>query len=531
MAPIWYLIASLTGVDGDTPLSPALNQPIRIKLIKQPPLKAYLTEPLPWMPRTEPSIGVSPGANETFAAFEARALAFYTSQYTSSAPSSGVRYVYDATNDVDVLCGRLQHMTEASFSYAPLPGAFFYSKRTRLWVRDASLGTRNASSTALVQPGTLFGRPSSIAVLWIDAHDSICFAVQLDHGSSTWLYCKLGFRMATTLLILSLLWSTYYVHYRSLAIGLRQFGTCGESERLEIIVGDPTCLILQNTWICVLFVVDFWCSLETAGQCIFRIDQTADKWAFALSTLYLSRTVWFGYLVLNLSGYVLRRCGLESRVAQADPTGVAIGVALVVGPLTYYQLRLSAFIDLYHVLYTAFLPPNKAMDYVEHIPPAILYTIVLGALPLVYSFAWPALIRLLIPAASLACGAFARSSYNDWKHRLLLGLIFGCGCCRRRHRVPKTFRGGSIYKLFTTHRHLQRNAAFSFRGSDCYVLSHTPTTTISYRLSLSDALLLDHRTDIVFGSTPTATTFGRLIMNPKGTIDVQLGAEQSRWIM
>ncbi|EQC26267.1 hypothetical protein SDRG_15854 [Saprolegnia diclina VS20] len=361
---------------------------------------------------------------------------------------------------VDVLSGPLQHLTEASFTYATLPGAFFYSKRSRLWVHDASLGTRNASSTALVQPGTLFGFPSSIGVLWIDTHDNVFFAVQLDHGSSVWRYCKFGFRFGMTLRILYLLWTTYYVHYRSLARGLRQYGACGEHERLEIIVGDPTSFILQNTWICALFVVDFWCSLETVGQCIFRIDQTTDMWVFAISTLYLSRTVWFGYLVLNLSGFVLRRCALESYCAQADPTGVAIGVALVVGPLTYYQLRLSFFIDLYHVLYTCFLPQSKEMDYVEHIPPAIVYTIVLGAFPLVYSFALPALTRLVrqvlcrlwirrissmahtsgrrlsrvISRSSLIVraidgGAFARLSYNDWKHRLLLGLVFGCGCC------------------------------------------------------------------------------------------------------
>ncbi|EQC28690.1 hypothetical protein SDRG_13565 [Saprolegnia diclina VS20] len=376
-----------------------------------------------------------------------------------------------------------------------------------------------------------------------------------------WAYAKFVFRIGMTLRILYLLWTTYYVHYRSLVTQLRRYGTCGESERLEIIVGDPTSLILQNTWICVLFVVDFWCSPQLAAQSFVRINQTANLWAFSLAALYLSRTVWFGYLVLNLSGRVLRRCALESWCAQADPTGVAIGVALAVGPLTYYQLRVTFFINLYHALYTGLLPQDKLSDYTEDVPPAILYTIVLGLLPLIYTFTLPALNRILyqllrrvwiqrirslaessrrrlsrvISRSSLMLrvidgGAYAQLSYNDWKHRLLLGLIFGCCCCRRKHRVPKVFRGGSVYKLFTTHRHLQRNAAFSFRGSDCYVLSHTPNTVISYRLSLSDTMYLDHRTDIV-RSTWNASAFGRLVMNAKGTIDIQGGVDRSHWIM
>ncbi|KDO26812.1 hypothetical protein SPRG_08102 [Saprolegnia parasitica CBS 223.65] len=455
------------------------------------PLKVYLTESLPWMSHVEPSIDVVPSANETFAAFKERALAVYTTRYTSFAHTNSFNYFYDAAEGVNVLHGPLQRTTEAAFTYEALPGAFFYSNRARQWVRDMSLGNRTTSSTALVQLGTRFGSPSTMAAIWTDAHDNVFFAVQIFRGFKAWGYI------------------------------------------------NP----------------------QLAAHSFVRINQIADLWAFAVSTLYLSRTVWFGYLVLNLSGRVLRRCALESWCAQADPTGVAIGVALTVGPLTYLQLRSSFFIDLYHVLYTCFLPHDKQLDYTEDVPPAILYTIVLGALPLVYTFSVPALKRMLrqfvcrlwfrrihsmakssrrrlsrvVSRSSLSLraidgGACARLSYNDWKHRLLLGLIFGCCCCRRKHRLPKMFRGGSIYKLFMTHRHLQCNAAFSFRGSDCYVLSHTPNTVISYRLSLSDAMYLEHRTDIVL-STSSSKAFGRLVMQPKGAIEVQVGADRSRWIM
>ncbi|KDO26814.1 hypothetical protein SPRG_08104 [Saprolegnia parasitica CBS 223.65] len=525
------------------------------------PIMAYFTEPFPWLPRIQPSAGTSPSANETLATFEERTLADYTTRYTLGVHLTRSDYFYDAVQDVDVLCGPLQFLSEASFTYVDLPGAIFYSKRARLWMRAASLGNRNASTTALVQSGTLFGISFSHAAIWIDPHNNVFFAAHLSRGSTTWLYVKLVIRFSMALRILYLLWTTYFVHYRSLVHQLQRYGTCGESERLEIIVGDPTCLILQNTWICIYFVIDFWCSLEIVGRSVLQLSQSLDSWTVVCATLYLSRTVWFGYLVLNLSGYVLRRCGLEFHCAQADPTGVAIGVTLVVGPLTYYQLRQSFFIDLYHALFTLVLPTSDSFNAIEGALPASVYSLLLGALPLTYSFIFPALERALRRSRrrvwvqstlsrlkssrrhlsrvitrstsmlrAVDGGAFARLSYNDWKHRLLLSLVFG-GCWRRKkERLPKIFKGGSIYKLFTTHRHLQRNAAFSFRGSDCYVLSHTSNGVISHRLSLSDAMYLKHRTDVVLGLCPGAA-FGRLVQEANGTIGVHFGEGRSRWIL
>ena len=221
---------------------------------------------------------------------------------------------------------------------------------------------------------------------------------------------------------------------------------------------------------------------------------------------------------------MLRRCGLEFRCAQADPTGVAIGVVLAVGPLTYYQLRQPFFIDVYHALFTVVLPKSDSFNAIEGALPATVYSLLLGALPLTYSFTRPTLQRMGCQLLCRVCvqstlsnvsstkrrlsrvmtrsastlwptddGVFDRLSYNDWKHRLLLGLVFGCCCGRTKQHLPKTYKGGSIYKLFTTHWYLQRNAAFSFRGSDCYVLSHTPKMVISHRLSLCDALYLKHQ--------------------------------------
>ena len=85
---------------------------------------------------------------------------------------------------------------------ANLPGAALYSRRARLWLRDASLGKRNASSNALVEPGTLFGFATFTAVIWIGTRDNVFFAVQLYHGSTAWLSAMFAFCIGMTLRIL-----------------------------------------------------------------------------------------------------------------------------------------------------------------------------------------------------------------------------------------------------------------------------------------------------------------------------------------
>ncbi|KDO26816.1 hypothetical protein SPRG_08106 [Saprolegnia parasitica CBS 223.65] len=525
------------------------------------PLKAYTTEPLPWTHLVEPTVSVAVGPHETFAAYEARTIAFYRPLYTAREATTACNYVYDTNQDVDILWCPLERATNSSFTFVGIPGSTFYSIRARNWVFAASVGLRNTSTTAFVELGTVFGLPSSVSAVWIDGYHCIYFAAQLSRGPRAWLYCKFGFRVGMTLLILYRLWTTYYVHYRSLARALRRFGAGGFGERLEIIVGDPTCLILQNTWICVLFVIDFWCSLEVVGQCFVRIGQTQDLWTFALATLYLSRTVWFAYLTLNVSGYVLRRCASEHRCAQADPTSVAVAVAIAVGPVTYLQLRIPFFIDVYHFLFTCLLPPERYWDYKEDALPVLFYSMLIGFLPLAYGLGTPILRSALhrfqrvvwvqstvaavdhslrrlsvvmtrsLPRAMTMVDVedeFGQVSFNDWKHRLLFALLFGC--CRPKQRVPKVYKGGSIYVLFTTHRHYQRNAAFSFRGSDCYVVSHTTTSVTSYRLSLIDALHLPRHAGIACGVRPTSA-FGQIVYRKDGMATLEYGTDGSHWIL
>ncbi|OQR93503.1 hypothetical protein ACHHYP_02486 [Achlya hypogyna] len=525
------------------------------------PLKAYMAEPFPWTQLETPEINVAVGANETFAQYEANALAFFRARYTVHTLPESATYFYDSEQDVDVLRAKVPIVAATDFTFVRIPGSMFFSNRARRIFRDYNAGLLNGSSTAFVELGTVFGAPSSLSGVWVEPNSDgfVYFAAMLSRGTVAWLYCKLAFRCALTSYIIYELYHNYYRHYILLYANLRRFGTGDGTGQLEILVGDPTCLILQNTLVCALFVLDFWCSLEVVGQCFVRVDQSADGIKFALSTLYLARTVWFAYLTLNLMGHILRWCQGEHRFAQVDPTSVAIAVAIVVGPLTFVQLRLEVFVTIYHALFTVVLPADRMDDYKEDALPVVFYSCLVGLLPIGFGLGFPVLrrgcrrlfqilrfcniavaldqpfrrssvrpSRLLGLKGTLKGGDFGLLSYNDWKHRVLFWVALGW--CHQARRMEKVFKGGSIYMLFKTHHNLQRNAAFSFRGSDCYVLAHNPHNIVSYRLSLCDALHLKHQNSVIYRLRPMAA-FGQIVLNVDNKVAIHFGAGKSHWIL
>ncbi|OQR86882.1 hypothetical protein ACHHYP_09762 [Achlya hypogyna] len=520
------------------------------------PLKAYLTEPFPWAGLATPAIAVAVGANESFASYEAHALGFYRSRYNSSVFPPAALYAHDAEQDADILRLAVSPVTVDSFSFARLPGSPFYSRRARTSVRAFLTGQTNASSVALVELGMLVGQPSSVSGVWADvASDGMTylyFAAQLDRGSRTWLYAKFAYRCGLTLVILHGMWAKYYRHYVQLRSNLEALGV-GDDEKssaLEIVVGDPTALILQHTLVCVLFVIDFWCSMEIAGQSFVRLSQIQDLVTFAFAALYLSRTVWFAYLLLNVTGRLLRRLRLVQHIAQADPTSVAVAVLFSVGPVTYLQSLSGFFVDVYHFLFVLPLPSSKAENYKEDCFAASFYSLVIGFIPITYAFGQPVLVHLcrartvqavvrtvrrntIVPVftrhtfkTAHVYHHFGTVAYNDWKHRALFNLVLILNPARQ----GKTFVGGSIYALFQTHPHLQRNAAFSYRGSDCYVLAHQQDTIVSYRLSLCQCL---HMSDPRIKLRAAADeAFGSIRLDDTdGTVLVRLGRGKCQWLL
>ncbi|OQR86694.1 hypothetical protein ACHHYP_10293 [Achlya hypogyna] len=505
------------------------------------PLKAYLSEPYPWADRATSTISVAIGANETYATYQENCLAFYRSRYNDSTLPRDILYYFDAEQDVELLRQAIRVVPPSEFTFSGIPGALFYPTRARNWVREFSIGLRNASSVGVVPMMSVFGQPFTISGIWIETvnnTNTLYFAAQFSHSSRAWLITKFVYRCALTSLILWQLWRDYYRHYLKLHANLVELGTSKDKSDvpLEIVVGDPTALILQNTLVCVLFVVDFWCSVDIAGQCFVRLDQLQNMVVFGIASLYLSRTVWFAYLILNLTGRLLRRLHLERCIGQVAPTTVAIIVFVCAGPATLLQYHSGFFIEMYYFLFSLLAPSE---DSVEDALSMTVYTLYLGSIPICYGLTKALVqriqerratttvhVRPLTSYGSLSSSEFARFRFNDWKHRFFFYVFTKLS----PQSLSTTYNGGTIYTIFETHQNFQRNAAFSFRGGDCYVLAHYADRVESYRLSLCGCInLRDPRITMACAAN---AAFGSVRLDDKaGTLLVTLGRDEAHWVL
>ncbi|OQR89881.1 hypothetical protein THRCLA_09531 [Thraustotheca clavata] len=203
--------------------------------------------------------------------------------------------------------------------------------------------------------------------------------------STKWLTFKLIFRLCLSAYIVRCMWKKYYRHYSHLVNNIRLFGVKDAPKvyEFEIVVGDPTSIILLNPVVSVLFVIDFWISVDFVSKAFYHIAQLVSMKEFFLAYLYLSRTLWFAYGTLSVVSHVLKKLHCERYFRGIDPTWTAIVVATIAGPFTYLQSRIALFAQIYQFLFTI-IALDK--DVIEASLPATLYVCTIGTLPLIFGF-------------------------------------------------------------------------------------------------------------------------------------------------
>ncbi|KDO31090.1 hypothetical protein SPRG_19611 [Saprolegnia parasitica CBS 223.65] len=265
------------------------------------------------------------------------------------------------------------------------------------------------------------------------------------------------------------MWHDYYRHCFALATTLRRYGIGhaegGQAKVLYLLVGDPTSHILQHPVVLAGFLLDFWMSPDYVMRAILRVMQVADVPNFLIASLYLSRTVWFSLLPFRL--------GKERLCADVDPTLLAFVAVAVAGPLSYLQSQLRTLIHVYHYLCTATVRDATS---IEMGVSALLYTIVMGCLPLTYGFAvarWRSRRRV-----QSSDSAKYLIHAHDVKHK------WGLSLCLWPHRNVLE-AGGSVHRLFAICPETKAVVGLSQTGTDCFIVYRTePKTTHCVRVSL-----------------------------------------------
>ncbi|OQR94725.1 hypothetical protein ACHHYP_00955 [Achlya hypogyna] len=489
------------------------------------PLKAYISEPLPWTSVPMEDIPLTCYLN--FTACTPILLSVFQNHsrgLTSSAP-----YLSNSQFDlIRVPQPPLSPPSEASTYYLGLPYGMFYSVQQQALLQQIVRRQMNASAFATAEITYFCGMAISYNVIWIDAGGNDTYIMYLGGAraamSLQYQWAKLAYRLFLVTYLLWYMWRKYFCHYRSLMTNLEQFGIVQAplGTTFEIVVGDPTSIVLANPLVALAFVLDFWMSSDFVARAFMRVGQVVAIEPFLTASLYLSRTLWFAYGSLVVTSHTLKRCGLARHFHSVDPTLTAIAVVIVVGPFTYVQTNIPFFAKLYNTL---FLASPTAANAIEIGPPALIYTSLIGGLPLAFGFRPPCPFRRPRdksgPVASLI--DHASILHNDMKSRWAVMLSLFTWKTTTRH-----LEGGGIYGLFARDPKYKSTLGISQRGSDCYMLYRAGAQIRGLRLSLIQCIDVQSPLEVLSTTVPAA--FGRICVEKDQTTIVR-GSNHSPWLV
>ncbi|KDO25689.1 hypothetical protein SPRG_08988 [Saprolegnia parasitica CBS 223.65] len=466
------------------------------------PIKAYLSEDLPWTRDAQWS------ASDNFTDFNTSTLARYQAKYNVSTLPPQCVYHNDAAAGVELVRVQMDMTTHAAIArdncvadfLLGKPGVVYYTTSIRSLLCD--LAAANASNFHLLAwqnrgtcvYNTYFGLYIGHQCVWITADDgahthrlTISMAIAT-YASTTWLWCKLAFRVGLSFVTLYLLYAKYYRHCLDLESLLLHHGhqrtSCTNLWRYEVIWGDPTAMILLNPAIAGMFALDCWLSVDTVTLAIMRASQAHEITVMLLGCLYLSRTVWFAYAALCGVNTCLKRHKKEHLFAEVDPTLVAVA-ATIYGPLvTWMAGNVEFFLELFHALFDLVVPSVLKRDRFDGSIPSTMYSLMLASLPVVYGFSHALLRKPRTTPRDLHL--YSSFRFNSIKNRLVL-------CALRLLHSPLPVHvpaiGGTMHRLFELVPRYKRWPTISFRGSDCYVHCYCDGTLKErLRLSLVDDL-------------------------------------------
>ncbi|KAH9145263.1 hypothetical protein AeRB84_010821 [Aphanomyces euteiches] len=268
------------------------------------PLMAYLTEPLPWSIQER-----SLEEWDSFDAFKKGAYGYLkqrqkhiVSEHDISFDSSSITFIEHRTLVLPFESIPLSAQDSYFFRF---PGALFYGHGMHSFVTDF-LGqnetTRRTDLLFQCQHNYYFGVIWGESCVWVEPMLDQTYKVSVGGivwESTTWCCCKFGFRCLLTLFILRVLWQRYCRYYFPLLRALQECGVDDKFSHYEVIVGDPTYLILSDPRVAVVMVVDIMMTPIYVAWSWLRVCQYYNLTAFALGCFYFTRFVRFGAATLS----------------------------------------------------------------------------------------------------------------------------------------------------------------------------------------------------------------------------------------
>ncbi|KAH9141245.1 hypothetical protein AeRB84_014562 [Aphanomyces euteiches] len=483
------------------------------------PFMAYLTEPLPWrvgstqMPQTTSFDGF---VNTTSAYFQ---------HIFNNETVQGHSRLDNAVNAFSIwreLTLPFEIPQSDAIDYIiHMPGSTFFGAGLRAFA--INFLTSNATSRDQMQPwqkcqySVILGLKLCDVCIWLKKTKENVYAVWiaaaiLDTPAASW--AKFVYRSLLTCYVLYVLWTRNYRHYRTLLSNLEQFGLSPKYTQYRVVVGDPAYAVLSDPFVSVAMVIDMLSSVSYIGIALIQVTQFQDLWLYTSGCFYLSRGVWYAYLMMRTLSFVAKRRG----------TIVSI-------------MGTTHLIWLFYFMWSMLLPQALEDQVIETITAIAVLFIVISSLPIVFSrLATKWRHRIRIYPTNAGGQNVSDYTFNDMKAYILLVLTM--------HKQAVDATGGTLHKLYQENPRYKKIPLFSHRAADCFVLCYTAEGHLGQRARLSLLSCLDTRDNdpqnmIMKCKAGHSTAVGVInheacaafMPNSKNTKCIHLGSSNCPWIM
>ncbi|KAG9407866.1 hypothetical protein AC1031_021105 [Aphanomyces cochlioides] len=238
--------------------------------------------------------------------------AYYARQiqmlYNASTIPAQARYYRDVQNMVDVMRTPVD-CHGSSKQLSKIQGEVCFTPDAKQAIHHCihhGLHCHNVTRSWCLDMMTI---PISTSVLWLVPGDDglnvnetswTVYYAFVPQVNGPWLVAKFFFRLFVDIAILIRIVRSYAIPVWHLRTNLTQhrFHAASLAVRYEIKLGDPSCLVTSEPWICAAYVVDIWSNSEVVARAFLRVSQLNDWATYGLGLLCLGRMVWCSFALL-----------------------------------------------------------------------------------------------------------------------------------------------------------------------------------------------------------------------------------------
>ncbi|RHZ09465.1 hypothetical protein DYB26_011160, partial [Aphanomyces astaci] len=490
------------------------------------PFYFYLHMPI--IPVEEEAV---PGVNST-RAYVTLMQARYTPRlanqvYVSDVHSGIIALRTDLSSELLGLCD-----DHKALLVSRIQGSVFFSPSIQAMTIEFVCGKNHTNVDAL-WGHYYFGVHVANSVLWSSQHgdvSTICYL--FDPFVHYWTCSILEFlsRVFLSGYIAHQCWRYFYDPVAQLFGDLRSNPQGKTCRNVQLVIGEPTSLVVSNAWIVLAFTMDILLHPGTLGSATLRLIQPFDVWGGVLGSLYFGRLVWVSYAALWLWNYLYKHSARLSPVSCTVCAWTTTVLGVVLTKIDFiWTLALQLFMAMFNV--------HQAVEAIDVTFGTIVSCVLYGLVPFGLAYVEGTYWRL--------CWAKINpTSFNGRAHRLAHGdvkLRFLTWLYRVHNKQDDATKSdrGSIYKLFAMDERSQRNATVSQNSTDCYVrsLSATMHQLDVARVSLASRIKWHKDMSLTFQSNlSTTSVLGELHVSEasdnssSGPSVTLVGAKNALWV-